>query len=105
MSQGREREIEGITPLAYFPTELLSEERLDIRLVIDNQHPYGHETGPRTICRHVCAVGLMAMFPPGRPERDVSACQRVPILSPATASVQTFLAPARLTEWCWRSIS
>jgi hypothetical protein len=63
MSQGREREIEGITPLAYFPTELLSEERLDIRLVIDNQHPYGHDTGPRTIWRHAWAVGFVAMFP------------------------------------------
>jgi hypothetical protein len=103
MSQGREREIEGITPLAYFPTELLSEERLDIRLVIDNQHPYGHDTGAPRICRR--AVGFVAIFPPGRPERDVPGCQRVPILSPARASVQTFLAPARLTEWCWRSIS
>jgi hypothetical protein len=99
MSQGREREIEGITRLAYFPTELLSEERLDIRLVIDNQHPYGHETGPRTVCRHAWAVCFVAMFPPGRPERDVPGCQRVPILSPARVSVQTFLAPARLTGW------
>jgi hypothetical protein len=88
---------------AHFLSELLSEERLDIRLVIDNQHPHGHGTGPRTICRR--AVGFVAMFPPGRPKRDAPGCQRVPILSPARASVQTFLAPARLTGWYWRSIS
>ena len=60
-----EREVERVKPLAQFPTELLSEQHLDIRLVIDNQHPYGHGTGPLTIWRHVWAFGFVAMFPPG----------------------------------------
>jgi hypothetical protein len=42
------REVERVQPLAHLSTELLSEQRLDIRLVIDNQHPYGHGTGPST---------------------------------------------------------
>ena len=45
-SHGREREVERVKPLAHFATELLSEQRLDIRLVIDNQHPNGHARSP-----------------------------------------------------------
>ena len=66
-SQGREREVERVKPLAHFSTELLSEQRLDIRLVIDNQHPYGHGTGPSKIWCHAWAFGFVAMFPPGWP--------------------------------------
>jgi hypothetical protein len=56
--------------LAYFSAELLPEQRLDIRLVIDNQHPYGHGRC-RSIRHQTWAFGGMAMFPPDWPGPDV----------------------------------
>ena len=44
-AQGQECEVEHVKRLAHLSTELLSEQRLDMRLVIDNQHPYASWQG------------------------------------------------------------
>ena len=67
-AKGRTIEVACVKRLAHLSTEPLSEPRLDIRLVIDNQHPYGHATGPSKNSRHAWPFGVVAMFPPGRPK-------------------------------------
>jgi hypothetical protein len=49
---------------------------LDIRLVIHNQHPYRHRTGPTIWC-HAWAFGFVAMFSPGWPDARHADRQRV----------------------------
>ena len=39
---------------------------------------------------HLTRVTVVAMFPPGRPEPDVSAASPVRMLSPAEAAIQTY---------------
>jgi hypothetical protein len=52
-------------------TELLSEQHLDIRLVIDNKHPDRHGTGPHDLAPHL-GIGFVAMFPLAGQNRDLS---------------------------------
>jgi hypothetical protein len=95
-SRRREREVERVQPLAHFAEKLLTEQRLDIRLVIDNQHPYGHGTGS-TIWRHAWAIGFVAMFFPWLVRTVTCRLPAVRMLRPAMASIQTSCKPARLT--------
>ena len=95
---GGQSEVEHVKPLAHFAAELLSEQQLDIRLVIDNQHPYGHGTGPSRFGATLGHSASWPCFPLAGQDRTVG-CQRVRMLSPAKASIQTFLGLVRLTGW------
>src|SRR5262249_54700726 len=53
--------------LPHFPAELLPEQRLRVRLIIDHQHPSRHGTGPPMLVRHGRALLLVAMLLPGWP--------------------------------------
>jgi hypothetical protein len=78
-TQGRECEVQRVQPLAHFSTKLLPEQRLDIRLIIDNQHPYGHGTGLFKISRQAWAFDFVAMFPPA----GQNVTRRLPVCSDA----------------------
>ena len=68
----REGKIQPIETLAHFSTELLPEQRLDIRLIIDHQNPSRHGRSPAPTFRLGRALRFLAMFPLAGQDRDVS---------------------------------
>ncbi len=77
----------------------------DIRLVIDNQHPYGHGMGPSKNCRHAWAFGVVAMSPPAGRNCDMSYhLPTVRRVSPARASIQTSWDECDRLDDCQRLI-
>src|SRR5690349_11413088 len=68
--------------LAQFPAELLSEQRLNIRLIIDNQDPRRHGASPSTTWRRR-ALRFLAMLPPGWPRSLTCRVPTVPDAKPS----------------------
>src|SRR5262249_55420447 len=67
-----EGEIQPIETLAQFAAELLPEQRLDIRLIVDHQNPSRHGRTPAPTFRLGRALRFLAMFPLAGQDRDVS---------------------------------
>ena len=84
-SEGAKREVQPLTPVAY-RGKLLSEQHLDIWLIIDNQHPHGHGTGPSEISLHARAFSVVGHVPLSL---TGTGCQWVQMLRRAEAALQT----------------